>query len=118
KITVSDHDKLSHQLEDAIHDGLNLSVTQAFQVVINDGGKEKNVWTTGGSVEELLKSNKITLNELDKIKPGLDETITKESTISIVRVEKKKEEVSDTVAFKTERRNDSSLPKGTEKEIA
>ncbi|MFS0673850.1 ubiquitin-like domain-containing protein [Ornithinibacillus sp. 179-J 7C1 HS] len=117
-LSFSEHDELSVALDTAIKDGINVTVEQAFQISIQDGGKEEKVWTTGGSVEELLKSRNIELSELDKIKPALDKTITKDTTISIVRIEKKVEEVTDSVAFDTETRHDSSLEKGKEKVIS
>ncbi|WP_042147537.1 G5 and 3D domain-containing protein [Paucisalibacillus sp. EB02] len=117
-LSVSEHDDLSLQLSDEITNGISLSISTAYQVVIQDGGKEKKAWTTGGSVKELLKSNGIQLSELDNVKPALDQAISKDTTISIVRVEKKKEEVTDSIAFKTETREDSSLAKGKEQVIA
>jgi resuscitation-promoting factor RpfB len=117
-LTVSEHDELSHQLDETIKDGLNFSIKQAFQVTIADGGKEVKAWTTGGSVQELLDSRSISLTELDKIEPALDETITEDTKVSIVRVEKKTENVTDSVAFQTETREDSSLAKGKQQVIA
>jgi resuscitation-promoting factor RpfB len=116
-LSVSEHDALSLQLDDEIADGLTLSITKAYQVVIQDGEKEKKAWTTGGSVKELLESNSIKLSKLDKVKPALDQTISKDTAISIVRVEKKTEEVTDSIAFQTETRKDSSLAKGKEQVI-
>jgi resuscitation-promoting factor RpfB len=117
-LSVSEHDDVSHQLEEVITDGLTLSITKAYQVMINDGGNEASVWATDGSVKDLLKSNDIQLSEFDKVNPALDQTVSKDTIISIVRVEKKNEEVTDSVAFKTETREDSSLAKGKEQVIA
>lgn len=117
-LSVSEHDSLSHQKNEKIKDGLSLSITQAFELTINDGGKEVKAWSTGGSVEDVLQSSSITLMEHDKIKPALDETVSRDTSISIIRIEKKKEEVTETVEFKTETRKDSSLEKGKEKVIA
>ncbi|WP_026908523.1 G5 and 3D domain-containing protein [Paucisalibacillus globulus] len=117
-LSVSEHDDVSHQLEEVITDGLTLSITKAYQVMINDGGNEASVWATGGSVNDLLKSNDIQLSAFDKVNPALDQTVSKDTIISIVRVEKKNEEVTDSIAFKTETREDSSLAKGKEQVIA
>lgn len=117
-LSIAKHDELSHPLDEVIKDNLDLSVKRAFQVTIDDGGKEKKIWTTGSTVQELLNESKVKLSELDQVKPALDKTITKDTTISIVRVEKKVEEVTDTVAFQTETRQDSSLDKGQEKVIS
>ncbi|GIO28169.1 G5 and 3D domain-containing protein [Ornithinibacillus bavariensis] len=117
-ISITDRDDISHSLTGAINDDITLTIHQAFEVTIDDGGKKVKAWSTGGTVEELLKKNNIVLTELDKVEPEIEKTVQKDSTISIVRIEKKTEEVKDTIAFKTETRKDSSLEKGSEKVLA
>jgi resuscitation-promoting factor RpfB len=117
-IPITDQDDISHSLAKAINGDITLTINQAFEVTINDGGKKVTAWSTGGSVEELLANNNITLTELDKVEPALDKTVQRDAKISIVRIEKKTEKVNDTIAFKTETRNDSSLNKGQEKVLA
>lgn len=68
-------------------------------------------------MEELLANHDIVLNDADKIKPGLDKTVKKDMEISIVRVTTETEEVTEAVAYSTEEKQDSSLPKGEEKII-
>lgn len=117
-LSFADHDEVSHQSKQAIENGLHIEVTKAYEVTINDGGKEKTVWTTGGSVEDLLRSNEISFNKkLDKIKPAINGAVTNDTSITIVRVEKVSEEVTEKVAFDTEKRNDSSLQKGKERMV-
>ncbi|WP_188456159.1 G5 and 3D domain-containing protein [Virgibacillus oceani] len=115
ELSFSKHDEVSHEPDDAIKNGLKLTVAKAFQVKLNDGGDESKVWATGGTVKELIHKNNITLNELDKVKPAKDEQVTKNTKISIVRVEKVTDVVEETVAFKTETKKDASLTKGKEK---
>ena len=45
----------------------------AFPVIVNDGGEEKEVWTTTISVREFLKKQNIELGDLDRVEPGLDQ---------------------------------------------
>lgn len=116
-LSFSEHDDVSHQQTEAIEDGLEINVTKAYDVAINDGGEKKVVSATGGTVEELLANHDIVLNDADKIKPGLDKTVKKDMEISIVRVTTETEEVAEAVAYSTEEKQDSSLPKGEEKII-
>ncbi|WP_047980707.1 G5 and 3D domain-containing protein [Ornithinibacillus contaminans] len=118
ELTVSEHDEVSQALDATIKDGLKLTISKAFEVTIQDGGEEVKAWSTGGSVADVLAANDITLAELDQVKPAKDEAVTKDTAISIVRIEKKTEEVTDTIAFKTETRTDSSMTKGQEKVLA
>ncbi|PAV28552.1 hypothetical protein CIL05_16595 [Virgibacillus profundi] len=117
-LSFADRDDVSHDRTEAIEDGLHIEVATAYEVTINDGGKEKRVWTTGSTVGELLDSNQIKVNKkLDKIKPAIDEKVTKDTTITIVQVKKETEEVTEKVAFDTEKKNDSSLLKGKEQVV-
>ncbi|MUK88084.1 DUF348 domain-containing protein [Ornithinibacillus sp. L9] len=117
-LSFSDRDDISHSKDEEISDGLQLTVNQAFQVTINDGGEEEQVWTTGGTIQELLDENQITLTDQDKIEPAIEESVTNDTQIQIVRVETKTEEVEESVAFKTETKEDSSLEKGKKNVLA
>lgn len=56
---------------------MDLVVEQAFEVSVNDGGKEKKVWTTSTTVADFLKQQELKLKKHDKIKPALHSHITK-----------------------------------------
>ncbi len=119
-LSFAERDEVSHDMQAALEDGLHIDVTQAYQVTIQDGKKEITEWTTGGNVKDLLAEAGIEFNPEsdDRIEPKLDEALSKEVSISIVRVEKDKEEVSEAIAFETEKQEDSSLPKGEERVVA
>lgn len=116
-LIFSEHDDVSHEETVAIEDGLEVNIKKAFEVALDDGGKETTVHVTGGTVEALLEKNEIELNDTDKIKPALDEQVKKDTEISITRVTTENDEVEEAVAFKTEKKQDSSLLKGKEKVI-
>jgi len=116
-LSFSEHDDVSHQQSETIEEGLEIVVKKAYDVAIDDGGESLTVATTGGTVEELLKSNDIELKDADKIKPALDKPVDENTEISIVRVTTKNEEVEERVAYSTEERQDSSLLKGKEKVV-
>lgn len=117
-LEVSRQDDISHERSDTIKDGLELSIDKAYQIAINDGGNEKKVWTTGGTIKQLLHTNDIELDEMDKIKPGLDEKVTRNTAVAIVRVEKTREAVEEKIDFETVTENDRSLEKGQKKVIS
>lgn len=118
-ISFSKHDDISHESAQEITEDLNIVVDTAFQVVINDAGKKNKVWITGGTVEQLLEEQKITYGELDIITPSLDKKLSdKNSTIDIINVQLKTENVEEKVAFATEKENDNSLEKGKERTIS
>lgn len=117
-LNISEHDELSPSNLTVIKDGLEIKVDKAFEVLVNDGGKEKKYWTTGGTVEELLEENDVSYEEEYKIKPDLDEKVTKDTEISIIHVEKEPLEIEESIPFDTEEKEDASLEKGTTKTIS
>jgi resuscitation-promoting factor RpfB len=114
KLSFQEQDDVSYTEGDAIEDGLHITVNQAFQITINDGGKEKRIWTTGGTVADLLEKAKVEYakDSADKVKPALDEKVMENMTVTVVRVEKEKDSVMEKLAFSTEEKEDSSLAQG------
>ena len=66
-------------------------------MVINDGGDEVAIWSTGESVDDLLKNNGIKLNKHDRLLLGNEED--GELPLTIVRVDKKVKEVEKSIPF-------------------
>lgn len=54
-LSFKERDEISHQLTEETEAGLHIEVAKAYQVTINDGGNKKKFWTTGGTVNDLLK---------------------------------------------------------------
>lgn len=118
ELTFKKHDEISHSDMALLEEGLEIEVEKAFPVIVNDGGEEEKLWTTGGTVEELLKENDLTFKKSDKIKPDLDEKVTKDTEVSITHVEKITEEITESIPYQTEEKEDSSLEKGTTQTIS
>lgn len=118
-LSFSKHDDVSHKDSTLIEDNLNISVKTAFEVTVIDGNKEKKVMTTGDSVQEVLKDGNINYDKdsNDKIKPGLNKKVMKDSTISITRVDIENEKLTEKIAYGTVTKKDSSLLKGKEEVI-
>ncbi|MFC2948817.1 ubiquitin-like domain-containing protein [Virgibacillus sediminis] len=118
ELEFSRWDEVSHHGEEQIQDGLNINVKQAYPVTLNDGGKEKTVWTTGGSVEELLNENEIRVHDLDRVEPSFEENVMEGTSVSIVRVKQETDEVKEPLSIQTKTEYDDSLEKGKEKVIS
>ncbi|PWA12114.1 hypothetical protein DCC39_07655 [Pueribacillus theae] len=117
KITVKEHDKINPAQSEAIEENLEIQFESAFEIPLVIGDKEKKVWTTSTTVADLLKEQKVELNELDRVEPGKDEEVSPETKINVVRVEKVTDVVEEAVAFATVTKKDGSLSKGKEKVI-
>ncbi len=110
-----DEDDVSHLPSSKIEDGLVINVTKAFQVSIDYAGEEQKVWTTGGTVEEILAENKLEPKKADKIVPSSQTKITEGSEIKVTEVETKHITEQETIDYKTEKKKDNNLEKGKEK---
>ncbi|WP_078593265.1 G5 and 3D domain-containing protein [Evansella clarkii] len=81
-IEVSIHDDIDPPQDTDIKDTMEITITPAKQVEIHTDGESQKVWTTAGTVEELLAELKIEVNEHDKISPDPDEIITENTLVS------------------------------------
>ena len=117
KISVKDQDELNVALDDPIKDGMDIQIYVAFPLVVNDGGTEAEYWTTSTTVADFLEQQGITLNELDKVEPGLDEVLSEGSQVTVTRVEKVIDVVEEEIDFAVVSKKDDSMAQGTEKVI-
>ncbi|WP_078429497.1 ubiquitin-like domain-containing protein [Alkalihalobacterium alkalinitrilicum] len=117
QLTVKEHDKIIPSLNTEIQPEMNVTYESAFMVRVKSDGEEHEVWTTSTTVADFLERESITLGELDRVEPALEEELNSEEDIKVVRVEKVTDVVEEAVAFATVTRNDSSLQKGNEKVV-
>ncbi|RSK29201.1 DUF348 domain-containing protein [Bacillus sp. HMF5848] len=116
KIAIKDHDEVIPPLLTKIEKDMTISVKAAFEVTLQDGlDEEKHVWSTSITVADFLKQQEITLQEYDRVEPALDELVTKDATVQIVRVEKVTDVVEEPVDYAVVTKKDSSLDKGKER---
>ncbi|WP_449538319.1 ubiquitin-like domain-containing protein [Ferdinandcohnia sp. Marseille-Q9671] len=118
KIEVTEHDKINPGLDTKLKEDMKVSVDKAFQLTLNDGGTEKQVWSTSTTVADFLKGLEVTLNELDRVEPGMEEQITANSVVNVVRVEKVTDVVEESIAFAVVKKKDSNIDKGKEKVVS
>jgi uncharacterized protein YabE (DUF348 family) len=116
-IKVTEHDKVEPKLNASIKANMEVLVESAFQLTMNVGGEEKQVWTTSTTVADFLEKQSITLNELDRVEPGLEEMVVAELTVSVTRVEKVTDVVEESVDYAVVTKKDANLTKGTEKVV-
>lgn len=120
-LTFSRYDEISHNTLVLLEDEVEIEVEIAFPVVVNDGGEEVELWTTGGTVEQFLEEqeDELTYTEADEVRvePELDEEVTEDTEITIVHIDKKKEKVEEKINYDVVKKYDSSLYKGEERTV-
>ncbi|MBM7573138.1 G5 and 3D domain-containing protein [Aquibacillus albus] len=115
---LNEHDEMSVKKDESLENGLVINIKKAFQVTVNDGGQEKQVWTTGGTVGGLLKDQQVELNELDRLEPNTAASLSSDTTITITRVEKVTDIVEEQKDYSVITRNDHTLEKGKRKVVS
>ncbi len=116
-IEVTEHDVVSASLDTEVGADNKIDIQKAFQLTLVDGLEERQVWSTSTTVANFLKQQEIYLGELDRVSKDMESVITPNEKIAVVRVEKVTDVVEESIAFATEKKNDSSILKGNEKVI-
>ncbi|CAH1228994.1 hypothetical protein PAECIP111891_06377 [Paenibacillus allorhizoplanae] len=116
-ITIGEHDEISASLTTKLKGGDKIVIEHASPIQLTADGKTTTVYTTARTVESALQRLHIALGENDRISPEPTSALTTGDEIKIVRVKKETEEVSEPIAFETEKKNDASLLKGKEQVV-
>lgn len=117
-VDVKEQDQVDPAIDTDISKDMKINIEPAFQVTVNDAGKQKKIWTTSTTVADFLKQQKMNIKDEDKIKPALDAKLTKgKADITITRIEKVTDVVEEKIAFDVKKQEDASLEKGEEKVV-
>ena len=117
KIKVSEHDKLSPELNAKVGSDSNIAIEKAFQVTLIDGINEKKIWSTSTTVADFLKQQEIKMNKFDRVEQKMEDILIPNDVIQVVRVEKVTDVVEAKTNFAVETRKDKHLLKGKEKVV-
>ena len=116
-IQLRAEDKVSEGMDETIEEGMNIKIEKAFPIVLKVGNKEREVWSTSTTVADLLKSEKVSVKELDRVSPELSARLTDKSAVTVTKVEKVTDVVEEPINYEIISRKDSSLEKGKERVI-
>ena len=114
-ITLGEGQTVSEEMDDYLQDGMTITVIQLPSVSITADGDSTEVYTAAETVGALLEEQEITLGENDRITPETDALIEAGMEIVIQRVEIVEETETETISYKTETQNSSSMNAGTRK---
>src|SRR5690625_5232511 len=112
KLDISKHDKVSHNLNTEIKDRLVINIDKAYKIPVNYAGEEESVWTTGGTVGEVLSENDFKIKKSDKVNPAKKEQVTKNTEIEVTKVTKDTIVEKEATNFEVKEEKNSKLEKG------
>lgn len=118
-IQVSPHDNIQPGMDTKVADGMNIVVSHARKVKVQDGNNEpKEMVTLATTWDELLKQSGIQLGQYDKANVDLQSTPGSDQTIVITRRDIKVEVAEEKIPFQTERQPDDQMLKGQERVLS
>jgi uncharacterized protein YabE (DUF348 family) len=117
EIVLKEHDKLTPDLNTEIKDDLEIDIQRAFPVKVVVGGKEQEEWSTSTTVADFLSQQGIELKDMDRVEPALTETVSSNTLVKVIRVEKVTDVVEEPIKFATVTKNDQSIEKGKQKVV-
>jgi uncharacterized protein YabE (DUF348 family) len=98
-------------------EGLRLGITTPKKVSVTVDGKKRTTTSAAPKVSGVLAELGVDRSVLDRVKPGLDTPVEEGMKIVVERVEVKKETTTESVAYSTVRKKDSTLLKGKTKVV-
>ncbi|MBK5240574.1 MAG: DUF348 domain-containing protein [Clostridium sp.] len=116
-IALGAKDQITVSLDSKVKDGDKIYIKKAVEVKLTVDGKELNLKTAESTVEDMLRAEKIVLNNEDKIIPSKSTLLESGIQVQITRVKTKILEETKTIDFTTEFKNSSDLNKGVKKVI-
>lgn len=114
-IKISDKDKVLPGLDSKVKNSMTIEVKRAVPINVKVDGKEVAINTSENTVQDMIKSEGIVLNEKDKILPGLEQPIQKDMEVKITRVVEKTMTSTEVIAFQSFKKSDDNLEKGETK---
>ena len=115
EIELGKNDKPNYEKDDAIADGMEITIARGKVIYVTVAGEKKEYITTKTTVEKALKELKIGYDEDDIVEPSKDSKIKKGTEITVKKVEVKTETEEKTIYFSEEKQYSSSMEKGTSK---
>lgn len=116
-IALNEHDEVKPDTNTILQKGMKISVKRAYPLTLFDGGEERSVWSTSTTVADFLKQQEISITDLDRVEPGLEDTLKENDTVNVIRVEKVTDVVEEPIQFATITKKDDSLASGSKKVI-
>ena len=114
-ITLGEKDYIVPALNEKLKQGMKIEIARAVPCYIQADGQKIDLLTTASSVQDAIEEAQLTLGDMDKISPALNETIQEDTIIKIIRVTEQTETLVEEINFKTIKQNANDMNKGTTK---
>lgn len=114
-IVVGEKDKISVNLDSEVADGDVVEIKRAVKVKVAVDNEELEVLTAEDNVGQVLDTEGISMNDLDKIEPAVDTTVSEGLNVKITRVQERVIDEVQEIAFDKEYQKTDEIEQGKEK---
>lgn len=114
-IKPSANTHINYSPDDKIQDGMVIEIKEKFLTALTVDGVTASYAVVDATVADLLAKANVTLGKDDYTKPSLDTKLSKDTKVTVYRVEYKTQTETQSVNFKTIEKKDSSLKQGKTK---
>lgn len=111
-ISLKPQDLISMPLTKSLQDGDKVVINRAYSVNLTADGATKHLYTTSDTVQDVLKESGVSVKESDIVTPALNTSISGETEIQIVRMNKQTVQRHESLPFRVIKTSDPSLLKG------
>ena len=116
-LVIEEKDKVVPVLDSKLSKHSVINVKRAQEIVLLVDGKEKKIKTAEDSVKDMLKAEKVTLDEKDRVEPSIETVIEKGQNIEVVRVDEKLVTENEDIDFEVTTRKNDKLDKSVKKTV-
>ena len=116
-IQLDEKDRMNVAFSDAVSKNMHVRIDRAYPIELVNGADKMKVWSTSTTVADFLKQHGVFVGKLDRVEPGLKETIKPGSVIKVIRIKKVTDVVEEPIDFAVVAKKDPTLAKGQEKVI-
>ncbi|MBO8172664.1 MAG: DUF348 domain-containing protein [Bacillaceae bacterium] len=114
-LDYTEHDRIVPGPDEKIREGMTIRFVKKRPVTLYDGPEKRTIYTAGITVSEVLDEQGITLNDEDRIEPGLKEKVADE--IRITRITREILQVEEPIVHRVVKKADYTLASGQQETI-
>ena len=115
--TIGEFDRITPAFSAEVTGGMNIEIKRAKRVYVISDNETKEVYSCAETVGDFLSENNIVVSENTIVNLKSDVAIKNDMKIKISLVAVSYEDVTETIPYKTETRNNSSMPSGSSKVV-
>ena len=116
-LSVKDNDAINYSFDAPVEEGMVINISTGFSVSLTADGKTSKYAIVDGTVADLLSLAGVELGTDDYTEPSLNTALAAGMKVKVCRVTYEEVTESETIAYSTEKTNDSSLNQGTQKVV-